>query len=158
MPHKQEIIDVVESLLDKPEEFLVSVDISADQSITVVLDAMQGIDIDRCVAVSRGIEGRFDREEDDYSLTVASQGLTDPLVVPEQFLKNMGNPVTLVTRKGERYDAFLSGFEAEPTPTVKVEVPVYKPLVKGRAPKEIKRDTLTFPLEDIKSVCYRLDF
>lgn len=158
MPQKQEVIQALQELLHTPEEFLVSVDVSADQTISVVIDAMKGVTIDRCVELTRAIEDRFDREEEDYALSVASHTLTDPLRVEGQYLKNIGNPISVVTLQGERYDAFLAAYQGGETPSITIEIPIYKALVKGRAPKEIKRETLILPLREIKSVRYRLDF
>ena len=49
-------------MLDPAEEFVVSLSISSANDIVVVLDSLSGITIDRCSAISKGIEAALDRD------------------------------------------------------------------------------------------------
>ena len=51
---------------------------------------IMGLPLKDCMKVSRAIEHNLDREEEDFSLEVASAGATSPLVLPRQYTKNIG--------------------------------------------------------------------
>ncbi len=70
---------------------------------------MNGISIDECKRISRGIEESLDRETEDFSLEVSSPGLTNPFRVKEQYLKNIGKQVEIVYVDGEKITATLKG-------------------------------------------------
>ena len=55
-----------------------------------------------CVKLSRHIEGSLDREEEDFSLQVASAGLSEPFKVFQQYEKNVGRKVDVKLRGGEK--------------------------------------------------------
>jgi ribosome maturation factor RimP len=80
--------------------FLVDVTVSPGNRITVHADSMKGITIEECIAVSRFIESRFNRETEDYELEVSSPGLENPLKQPEQFQKNLGRWLDVITFDG----------------------------------------------------------
>lgn len=80
--------------------FLVDVAVSPGNRITVHADSMKGITIEECIAVSRFIESRFNRETEDYELEVSSPGLENPLKQPEQFQKNLGRWLDVITFDG----------------------------------------------------------
>lgn len=81
--------------------FEVSVSVSPKNEIKVYIDGMQGVDIDTCAQVSRHIEAAFDRDAEDFELTVSSAGLDQPLKVFRQYIKNTGREVKITTRDGE---------------------------------------------------------
>jgi ribosome maturation factor RimP len=86
--------------LPKRGLFLVEVTVSAGNRITVHADSMKGITIEECIGVSRFIESRFNRETEDYELEVSSPGLDNPLKQPEQYQKNLGRWLDVVTFDG----------------------------------------------------------
>ena len=70
----------VENLLataldENPSLFLIELKIGADNSIKVILDGDQGVTLKDCMTISRAIEHQLDREEEDFSLEVASAGV-----------------------------------------------------------------------------------
>lgn len=79
--------------------FVVDVKVGRGNSIEVQVDGDDGIAIDKCVAISRHIEGNLDREIEDYSLDVSSPGLGRPFKVYRQYVKNIEQTVE-VTPKG----------------------------------------------------------
>src|SRR5690606_20864628 len=101
MTDKNRIIQLVNEKLDEGM-FLVDVQVNASNIIRVFIDSFEGITIDQCVTVSRHIEQDLDRDNDDFELQVSSPGLTEPLKVKEQYLKNIGRKieVELVEGKG----------------------------------------------------------
>jgi ribosome maturation factor RimP len=58
--------------------------------IYVFIDGDHGVTIDDCVELSRFIESKFDRENEDFELNVSSAGADQPIRLPRQYLKNIG--------------------------------------------------------------------
>ena len=71
------IRNIAEEELAEGSLFLVEVNITPGNEIEVVIDSDGSVDIDDCVALSRAIEERLDREEEDFELTVTSAGIAD---------------------------------------------------------------------------------
>ena len=94
----------VETLLnDALEEdtslFLIDFSISTDNKIKVVLDGDNGVTVQDCMRISRAIEHNLDREEQDFSLEVASAGAASPMVLPRQYKKIIGRKVEVKTEE-----------------------------------------------------------
>ncbi len=100
MLNKEDIARCVEQAIKSPDIFLVEVNVSADNRVTVELDSDHGMDVDTCVEISRAIEAQFSRNDEDYELEVGSAGLTAPFKVRRQYLKNVGNAVEVLTSDG----------------------------------------------------------
>ena len=88
--------------------FLVELKISADKSIRVTLDGDEEVKVKDCINISRAIEGELDREEEHFSLEVASAGIGSPLKFPRQYLKNMGRKLEVVSKEGLKYEGALT--------------------------------------------------
>jgi ribosome maturation factor RimP len=80
--------------------FLVDVTVRPGNRITVFVDSMQGVTLEECISVSRFIESKFDREAEDFELEVSSPGLDSPLKLPQQYQKNMGRILEVITFDG----------------------------------------------------------
>lgn len=89
MISKENIFSLIEEKLSESEYFLVSLDVSAGNKIKLIIDSMKGITIEECVQFSRLIEHNLDRDIEDFELEVTSPGLTTPLKVKEQYIKNI---------------------------------------------------------------------
>lgn len=103
---------IEESLESRPWLFLLSLDVSPSNQIRLVLDGDQAVTIDDCVEVSREIERKLELESDDFSLEVASAGLSNPLTLPRQFKKNIGRKLAVKTAE-EKYKANLVSADEE---------------------------------------------
>lgn len=95
--------DRVENLLEEVFQeynslFLISLKISDQNHIEIVIDGDQGVSVNDCIAVSRKIENNLDREEEDFSLEVASSGVSEPLKLPRQYQKNIGRKLEVITK------------------------------------------------------------
>jgi ribosome maturation factor RimP len=128
--------------------FLVDVRLSSTGRITVLIDRPEGVRIDDCAMLSRQISNDLGEEGGDYELNVSSPGLDMPLLVPEQFRKNDGRMVDVVTNEGERFKGTMlnvtaGGFD------LKVETKVKK---------EIATTVRSFNFEDVKSVKVIISF
>ncbi len=96
-----------EGLAEHPELFLIDFSISADYKISVVIDGDNGVVVQDCIEVSRSIEHNLDREEQDFSLEVASAGATAPLKFPRQYRKNLGRTLEVTTNDDNITEAKL---------------------------------------------------
>ena len=79
-----------EHLKDNPSIFLIDLTITDSYKIIITLDGDQGVQLQDCINASRVIENNLDREEQDFSLEVASVGVGSPLKMVRQFIKNIG--------------------------------------------------------------------
>ena len=107
------ISGIVTELTDQTDIFIVEVKVSQNAKITVLLDRPGGILIDDCIRISRGIEGRLDRDAEDFELEVSSPGLTEPFKVREQYEKYAGKEVEVILHSGESLQGILKSFEGE---------------------------------------------
>ncbi len=81
--------------------FLISLVIDDQNHILIVIDGDEGVSVNDCIAVSRKIEHNLDREEEDFSLEVASAGVSEPLKFPRQFRKNIGRNLEVRTNSNK---------------------------------------------------------
>ena len=79
MIDKSVVKAVVEEWLQDKEYFLVDIEVSPDDKIVVEIDHVDGVWIEDCVELSRYIESRLSRDEEDDELEVGSAGLGQPL-------------------------------------------------------------------------------
>jgi ribosome maturation factor RimP len=96
----------VAALLDKaleerPALFLIDLSINDANKIVVTIDGDQGVTLQDCIDVSRAIEHNLDREEQDFSLEVASAGVSSPLKSVRQYKKNVGRTLKVRTAEAE---------------------------------------------------------
>ena len=88
--------------------FVVSIEISRDNDIDITIDAdSRDITLDDCVGMTDYIQERVSRDEEDYSLTIGSAGLTSPFKVLRQWKKAVGSEIQLTRATGERVKALL---------------------------------------------------
>ncbi len=87
---------VIEGLLEKPSIFLIDLNITDNFKIIVNLDGDNGVALQDCIDISRFIENNLDREEQDFSLEVASVGIGSPLKMIRQYKKNVSR--TLIVK------------------------------------------------------------
>lgn len=139
---KERITELVEQFIAESDLFLVDITVSPSAQISVSIDSEQGVDIDRCVALSRHIEGNLDREQEDFELTVASAGLSEPLKVYRQYVKNKGRNVAIVLANGEKFIGTL--LEVTPEGVLIEYEEIIKTEPKGKKKKVITQKTITF--------------
>ncbi len=89
-----------EGLKAKPSLFLIDLTITDSQKIIVTLDGDNGVTLQDCIDISRAIEHNLDREETDFSLEVASAGVSAPLKLMRQYKKNIGRTLKMKTTTG----------------------------------------------------------
>jgi ribosome maturation factor RimP len=87
---------IIEGLKEKPSVFLIDLTITDSFKIIVNIDGDNGVILQDCIDISRAIENNLDREEQDFSLEVASVGVGSPLKMVRQYKKNVGR--TLIVK------------------------------------------------------------
>ena len=145
---------IVNEWLEDKEYFLVDVSVSPDDEIVVEIDHAEGVWIDDCVELSRFIESKLDREEEDYELEVGSAGIGQPFKVLKQYLIHIGKEVEVLTRDGKKLEGVLKDANEENiTLTVLKKV---KP-EGAKRPKLVEED-ITYTYNDIKYTKYLISF
>ena len=81
---------------ERPDLFLIDLDITSGNIIKVIIDCDQDVKIADCIFVSRAVEHQLDREEEDFSLEVTSAGVGKPLKHHRQFVKNVGRKMEVL--------------------------------------------------------------
>ncbi len=148
MRTKEEILDAVSQLIDGKEIFLVDVKVSTNSVIEVYIDGLNGINVERCIQVSRELEALLDREKEDFELTVGSAGIGVPFKVDGQFYKNIGSEVDVKPVMGTPFKAILKDFDGENV-TLQVEEKV---AVEGKKKKEIVVRERVLARNEIKQI------
>ncbi len=144
---------LTEALSEKPSLFLIDVTITDAFKVIITLDDDNGVVLQDCIDVSRVIENNLDREEQDFSLEVASAGVSSPLKHIRQYKKNVGR-ILIVKTETENIEAEL--VEANDDFVIlswKAREP--KKIGKG---KETVQKTLEVPYGDIKEAIVTVTF
>ncbi|MFB6319747.1 ribosome assembly cofactor RimP [Saccharicrinis sp. FJH54] len=130
---KEQVEDIISEKLDQDDVFIVDLNVTASNKITLHIDSDTGVDIDYCVEVSRLIEGQLDRENDDFDLEVSSAGLSQPFKVFRQYKKNIGKDVTVTPVGGKPLTGVLKSVDDDGIELQTTE----KTAVEGRKKKEL---------------------
>lgn len=98
MAFREKILELLEEgLKEKPSLFLVDLTVTETLKVIVTLDGDNGVNLQDCIDISRAIDNNLDREEQDYSLEVASAGVSTPLKMLRQYRKNIGRTLKVKT-------------------------------------------------------------
>ena len=138
MINKKDIENIVNNYLGEGDKFLVEVSVNKKNVINVIVDGDEGMPISECVAVSRQIEGRYDRDEEDYELKVSSAGLDRPFKLLRQYKNYIGKEIEVLTKEDKKETGLLKSFTEK---LVELEVLVGK--------KKKEKVVITIPFEDI---------
>lgn len=139
---------VTEGVLEARGLFLVDLSISKDNVVEIFIDAQEGVSIQTCIEVSREIEQHFDRETEDFELTVSSAGIGYPFKVEGQFLKNIGSTVEVRLNDNTKLTGILKAVASE---TICVECEEKK-TVEGKKKKELVIAERLIDRKDIKQI------
>ena len=154
MLDSKELKDFLTTEFRESEFFLVDVVVKPGNLIKVYVDKPEGITIQECYEVSRLITGKFDRDVEDYSLDVSSPGLDMPLLVKEQYEKNLGREISIEMLEGKKRKGILKEFTAD---SLSIEE-TKKAAVKGKKNKQKTPELITIKIDDIKAVKVIISF
>ena len=145
---------IVNEWLEDKEYFLVDVSVSPDDKIVVEIDHAEGVWIDDCVELSRFIESKLDREEEDYELEVGSAGIGQPFKVLQQYLIHIGKEVEVLTREGKKLEGVLKDANEE---NMILTIQKKVKLEGAKRPKLVEED-ITYTYSEIKYTKYLISF
>ena len=111
MIDKNVVKKLVDEWLQDQEYFLVDIEISPDNRIVVEIDHVDGVWIEDGVALSRYIEERLSRDDEDYELEVGSAGLGQPFKVPQQYINFIGKEVEVLDADGIKVKGILKAVD-----------------------------------------------
>jgi ribosome maturation factor RimP len=139
---KQYINDIIKGT----EIFLVNIMFNPLKRITVYIDCENGITINECAKISRKLKEIAGESLDDYDLEISSPGLGDPLLLPQQYKKNIGRNVEILLISGEKITGLLKAMKEE---CIYIDE---EKLIKeeGKKKKQLKVFNHTINLKDIK--------
>jgi ribosome maturation factor RimP len=154
MIDKDIVKKIVDEWLSTKDYFLTDLSVSTDDRIVVEIDHKEGVWIDDCVELSKFIEERLNREQEDYELEVGSAGIGQPFKVLQQYVNHIGDDVEALTQGGEKLKGVLKAAN-ENNFTITVQKKV-KP-EGAKRPKLVDED-VTMGYADVKSVKYLIKF
>ena len=135
--------------------YLVDVTVSKDNEIEVIIESEEGrIELDDCVAISRYFETCFDREKEDYELTVTSAGLDLPFKVLKQYTKAVGSKVEVQLKGGKKLIATLTAADEE---SITLSYTA-KEAVEGKKKKELVEHNDRITMDQVNSVRPHIEF
>ena len=150
-----DIIDAIGGEIVARGCFIVDLSVSKDNDIVLTIESENGkIELDDCVSLSRFFETKFDRETEDYSLTVSSAGLDQPFKVFKQYQKALGSKVEVALKGGRKMVAVLEAADEESI-TLKYSV---KEAVEGKKKKELVEHVDRYTMDQINAVKPFIEF
>ena len=150
-----EIIDAIGNEIVARNCYLVDVTVSKDHDIEITIESEEGrVELDDCVAISRYFETQFDREKEDYSLTVTSAGLDQPFKVLKQYMKAVGTKVEAQLKGGKKLIATLTAADQE---SITLSYTA-KEAVEGKKKKELVEHNDRFTMDQVNTVRPYIEF
>ena len=154
MAFKEKVYQLLqEGLEEKPSIFLIDMTITESFKIIVTLDGDNGVVLQDCIDISRAIEHNLDREEQDFSLEVASAGVSSPLKHLRQYKKNIGRTLEVKTNT-ETIEAVLTDATDE---NIVLEWEAREPKKIGKG-KETVQKRVEIPYTEIKEAIVIITF
>ena len=154
MTFKEKVSELLKAgLEEKPSIFLIDLTITDAFKIIVTLDGDNGVTLQDCIDISRAIEHNLDREEQDFSLEVASGGVSAPLKLVRQYKKNLGRTLQVKTATDIITAELVDANEEFITLTWTAREP--KKIGKGKETVEKRQE---IPYTDIKEAIVTITF
>ncbi len=154
MIDKKAVSQIVEEWLKEKDYFLVEVKVSSDNKIVVEIDHAEGVWIEDCVELSRFIESKLDRDEEDFELEVGSAGVGQPFKVMQQYYNHIGRQVEVKTKAGDRLEGELVDVQED-----RIKLAIEKKIKEeGEKRPKLRIIEEEIPLEEIKYTKYLISF
>src|SRR5688572_2923875 len=99
---KETINGLLDVKLKEMDLFLVELNVSADNVVTIYADGMNNISVDQCTTIARYLRSELGEAADNFEITVSSPGLDKPFRHMNQYLKSIGKSVEVVTVEGNK--------------------------------------------------------
>jgi ribosome maturation factor RimP len=145
MDLKEQITSAVEEKLAETGSFLVEVKVTPSK-VFVFVDNAKGIRLEECIEVNRFLQQKFGETDvfEHHELEVSSPGMDEPLKVLKQFLKRLGQKVSVLRKDGIRREGVL---KAATEKEITIEETV-KRKINGK--RELQINTVSIPFDEIK--------
>ena len=155
MTFKEKVKDLLgKALEENPQLFLIDLDFSETNKISIVLDGDSGVNLQDCINVNRFLDNGLEGEEVEFSIEVASAGLSTPLKLVRQYKKNIGRTLKVKTiSQGDVEGTVTEADEEGVTLTWSAREP--KEIGKGKVAVE---KTLKISYTDIKEAVVIISF
>ena len=150
----ERIREIIDEKLAGTDLFLVGIRQSPSNEIEITIDSDTSVGIDACAELSRAVEAQFDRDEEDFSLTVMSAGIGSELKSLRQYRKLAGKSAEVLLTSGVKILAKLEEVTDEGI-TLSYEE---KQAVEGKKKKQLVKVTRSYPFDQIKYTKEWLDF
>jgi len=148
------ISEIANDCIKDSDMFLITVRNNANNEIEIFVDSDTSVGIDACIALSKEIESKLDREKEDFALNVSSAGLDMPLTIPRQYKKYLGKGIEVKTISGEKY-------KAELTEVSETGISLHyqqKELVEGKKRKQLVDKCVQLAYTEIKTTFVIISF
>ena len=154
MIDKEFLIIQANEFLQGSDNYLADIIINPGNVISIEIDNDNGVNIDDCVQLSRHLESKLNRDEEDFELTVGSVGLTEPFKSLRQYQKHIGQEVEVLTKKGQKLSGILESVSED-----EFIVAISKKMkVEGAKRKTEVSEDLHFNYDEIKYTKYLIRF
>lgn len=155
MTFKEKVKDLLGKALEENTElFLIDLSFSETNKISVVLDGDSGVNLQDCINVNRFLDNGLEGEEVEFSIEVASAGLSTPLKLVRQYKKNIGRKLKVKTISQGDLEATLTEADDEGA-TFSWSAREPKEIGKGKVTVE---KTLKISYTDIKEAVVIISF
>ncbi|MEG1700247.1 MAG: ribosome assembly cofactor RimP [Alistipes sp.] len=154
MIETQKIVESATRQLEQTDLFVVGCTCTPGNEIELTIDSDTSVEIDACATLSRFLEEQLDRDEEDFSLTVASAGIGSELRCLRQYRKLIGSSVEVLLTSGVKVLAKLDQVDEEGITLCYEE----KQAVAASKRKQLVTVTRRYPFTEIKYTKEYLDF
>lgn len=148
------IIGFLEDYFKDTDLFLVDLKTSANDKIQVFVDqTSKNINIDTCAKISRFLEQQLEENglvNERYKIDVSSPGMTNGFKVKQQYQKNLGREVQVITTEFEEMNGILKAADEK-----QIVLELHKQ-VRKKMPPEI--ELIELPYNELKSVKKKITF
>jgi len=147
MTFKEEVNQLLhEALEERPSLFLIDLKVDDAYKINIILDGDKGVTLQDCIDVNRAIDASLDAEKYDFSIEVASAGLSSPLKLVRQYKKNIGRNLKVKTTSSGEIEALLTAADDN---GITLEWKAREPKKIGKG-KETVEKSVNLPYSEIK--------
>ena len=150
----KKIIEAAERKLQGTDMSVVGCTRTPANESELLIDSDTSVAIEACAELSRAVEAEFDRDEEDFSLTVASAGIGSELKSLRQYRKLIGGTVEVLLNSGIKMLAKLDEADDEGSTSSYEE----KQAGEGKKRKQLVTVTRRYAFDEIKSTKEWLDF
>ncbi len=142
---EKHIKHLVEQELEGTDNYIVSVLVKSENRIMVFIDNDEDVKVDDCIKLSRSIEGKLDRDKEDFELMVSSAGLDQPFSMMRQYRKYINRRIDIQLLEGERFEAILTAVTDD-------HITIKKLTRKGKSKKLEEGPEQQLPLNEIQEI------